>query len=255
MKRRMNLAVPLWKSVVFSGYRSRYGLDFDAVDDYVNFGSPAALDDIFDGGGTIGGWAFVRSDGEGDSGMLFSKRVGSTGWFLNTEAESAGYVKLGLYAITTDPGATDYYYRTTSAVIPINAWTHIVVITNLSTLAVAPKIYINGVAVALTKIYTASGDRVSDAANNLWLGSQGGAYTYDGLMRNMFVANREMTATEVTEAYHAGSPGDLSVMSFWSDVIAWWKMGDGDTYPTILDSKGSNNGTMTNMTVSDIVGV
>ena len=37
------------------------------------------------------------------------------------------------------------------------------------------------------------------------------------------------------------------------NIQAYWRMGDGDTFPTILDnSSNSNNATMTNMDAGDI---
>ena len=38
-----------------------------------------------------------------------------------------------------------------------------------------------------------------------------------------------------------------------TSLAGWWRMVDGDTFPTILDnSNNSNNGTMTNMASGDI---
>ena len=41
-------------------------------------------------------------------------------------------------------------------------------------------------------------------------------------------------------------------ISGYPDLIGWYRMGDGDTYPTIQDNKGSNDATMTNMASDDI---
>ena len=70
-----------------------------------------------------------------------------------------------------------------------------------------------------------------------------------------------LTSGQVTNIYKGetnggsggtnGTPGDLD--SFSPDH--WWRMGDGDTFPTLIDidSGANNNGTMTNMTSDDIV--
>ena len=48
----------------------------------------------------------------------------------------------------------------------------------------------------------------------------------------------------------SGIPTDLTDLN----PIAWYRNGDGDTYPTITDNgSGGNNGTMTNMTAGSIV--
>ena len=55
----------------------------------------------------------------------------------------------------------------------------------------------------------------------------------------------------VSDIYNSGTPHDLSALS--SAPEHWWRMGDGDTYPTIQDNIGSLNFIMNNMTSSDIV--
>ena len=64
--------------------------------------------------------------------------------------------------------------------------------------------------------------------------------------------NKELSASEVTEIYNAGKPADISKHSASADLISWWRMGDGDTFPTITDQVASNDGTMTNAEASDI---
>ena len=51
--------------------------------------------------------------------------------------------------------------------------------------------------------------------------------------------------------YNSGSTHDLSLLS--SPPDHWYRMGDGDTFPTLQDSIGSLDLTMTNMTSADIV--
>ena len=37
-------------------------------------------------------------------------------------------------------------------------------------------------------------------------------------------------------------------------TLSWWRMGDGDTFPTLTDNgSGGNDGTMTNMSSGNIV--
>jgi len=54
----------------------------------------------------------------------------------------------------------------------------------------------------------------------------------------------------VSDIYNAGSTHDLSLLA--SSPDHWWRMGDGDTFPTLGDSVGSSDFTMVNMTVSEI---
>ena len=65
-----------------------------------------------------------------------------------------------------------------------------------------------------------------------------------------------LDADAITALYNSGEPIDLSEDSGdydnSGDLTHWWRMGDGDTYPTIEDNAGSNDLTMTNMVSGDI---
>ena len=60
----------------------------------------------------------------------------------------------------------------------------------------------------------------------------------------------------MTALYNSRSPIDLQVDSddygSSGNLTHYYRMGDGDTYPTITDNEGSLDGTMTNMTSGDI---
>tara|TARA_R110002012_G_scaffold12756_1_gene56347 strand:+ start:1 stop:1287 length:1287 start_codon:yes stop_codon:yes gene_type:complete len=55
----------------------------------------------------------------------------------------------------------------------------------------------------------------------------------------------------ISDIYNSGTPHDLSLLS--SSPLHWWRMGDGDTYPTLSDSIDATDFTMNSMTSSDIV--
>ena len=59
-----------------------------------------------------------------------------------------------------------------------------------------------------------------------------------------------LTEAQVQAIYNSGTPTDLSGESY---LLGWWRMGDGDSHPTITDqSSNGNDGTMTNMDSADI---
>jgi len=66
-----------------------------------------------------------------------------------------------------------------------------------------------------------------------------------------------LTADEITTIYNSGTPIDLQQdggnYSSSANLTTYYRMGDGDTYPTIEDNEGSNDATMTNMTSGDLV--
>jgi len=65
-----------------------------------------------------------------------------------------------------------------------------------------------------------------------------------------------LTAEEITTIYNSGTPIDLQQdggdYSSSANLTHYFRMGDGDTYPTIQDQVGSLDGTMTNMVSGDI---
>ena len=65
----------------------------------------------------------------------------------------------------------------------------------------------------------------------------------------MALFNRAVTPTEIVTLSTAPTVNLTDL-----NPIAWYRMGDGDTYPTITDNgSGGNDGTMTNMDAGDIV--
>ena len=60
-------------------------------------------------------------------------------------------------------------------------------------------------------------------------------------------------SANIIDIYNSGAPQDLSVLS--APPVHWWRMGDGDTFPFLLDSGSAGNliMTMQNMNVGDIV--
>lgn len=99
---------------------------------------------------------------------------------------------------------------------------------------------------ALTSTFTNIAEFVMGARNT--------AFPYSGNMDEVSVWNKALSQAEITELYNSGQPGDLNDHSAYSNLQSWWRMGDGDTSPTIQDQKGSVDGTMTNMSAGDIEG-
>jgi len=111
------------------------------------------------------------------------------------------------------------------------------------------KIYIDGV---LKGTLSASGN-INSNAELLMLGDSGyGGFSslLNGYLDEVSIYSRGLTQSEVTSIYNSGVPNDVSTIS---DIEAYYRMGDNDTYPTINDNVGSNNGTMVNMSASNFV--
>ncbi|NRA49475.1 MAG: hypothetical protein HRU12_10120 [Phaeodactylibacter sp.] len=114
-------------------------------------------------------------------------------------------------------------------------------------------ILINGVSQVLNKDHSNDGWSGSIKAEYFRLGRNGTSSNY---MRNnclvdevaLWASDEEANALAI---YNSGVPFDLTTLG--SSPTHWWRMGDGDTYPTLVDSVGNVDFTMNSMTVADIV--
>lgn len=118
-----------------------------------------------------------------------------------------------------------------------------------------PKIYINGTlqtSTASSNVTSIDSD-TSPLVFGCWergTSSPVHQQEFSGHMDEIMIFNSTLNQSDVTDyIYNSGIPLDLSSRS---DLIHWYRMGDGDSYPTIYDNAGSNDGTMINMVSGDI---
>ena len=88
-------------------------------------------------------------------------------------------------------------------------------------------------------------------------GTGGTTNEFNGNLDEVAVWDTALTQSAITELYNNGNTKDIRLGNFKhlfdSNCKGYWRMGDGDTYPTITDnSSNSKNGTMTNMVAGDI---
>ena len=92
-------------------------------------------------------------------------------------------------------------------------------------------------------------DKIASKSNNT-------NYT-QATLSNISLWNAALTSTQVTEIYNEGKPGNLNNHSAYSNLVSWWQLGENSSFDgtnwTVLDEKGTNNGTSANMTEADLV--
>ncbi len=113
-------------------------------------------------------------------------------------------------------------------------------------------IWIDGVEQTTSNAHNNYGTSLEVRAENFFVGeeSSGGAHLRGAYVNELAVWEGDESAN-VSDIYNSGSPHDLAELT--SPPDHWWRMGDGDTYPTIQDNIGSLDFTMTNQTASNIV--
>lgn len=178
--------------------------------------------------------------------------TGSQSMCIYTSGGYRDYIMLhsqntgGIRVASADNGATKWDIRTNTGHLSNGVWTHICFVFN----GTSGAFYINGNSVAATYFNTTNTsywwDDLTPTQQQLGVFRVNGYATglrYSGNIEEQSVFTSALSATEVSAIYNNGLPTDLSSQS---NILAWYRCGDGDTAPILTDNIGSNNGTMTN---------
>ena len=151
------------------------------------------------------------------------------------------------FALVDDEGGSGGIVKRAGHLLNDGVWHHYVVTYDGSTLASGVTLYEDGVLISGTvERDNLSGTTVN--GSSFIIGSTGSAEYFAGSLDEISIYNKTLSASEVSAMYSGGSTVDLSILSSSSNLIGWWRMGDNDTYPNLLDrSISKNHGVMTNM--------
>lgn len=209
-------------------FSNLYSLEFDGVDDMVPLASSVNMGQA----GSLSFW-FKRSAG---AGVIMGEPSYTYKYLL--------YINGNLLYFRA--GANYRLFNNTATTNALNTsdWIHIVFTRDVS--ATDLKLYVDG---TLTQTQT------TNNSSDFLLGGIGGVptMTFGGIackIDEVSCYDAVLDATAVSNIYNSGTPTDLTGTS---NLIAWYRDGDGDTFPIISDHVGSNNGTMTNMLAGNII--
>lgn len=227
-----------------SSFTNTLSTRFDGVDDSVSMGNPASLQ--ITGALTISAWFNTTHTGSqiivGKDGVdsLANNRA-----YLLIYSASSNTMK---FIIFNSINTFEQAISTTS--VTDGNWHHVVGVNDGTDL----KIYIDGV---LENTNVGGGGTIQNSsATDFYIGRRQGTSNgnhknfWKGAIDEVSVFNTGLSASAVTTIYNSGAPNDLTGTS---GLASWWRMGDGDTFPTITDNQGSNNGTMTNMSSGNFI--
>lgn len=223
-----------------SGY-SPYALDFDsASSDYIEV--PNSTDfDFGTGGFTISAWVNTTGTPTEHGTVVSKQNPGISGqWTFQV-------LRDGRVSFYGNNGGIDVLSTTT--IIDGN-W-HNIVIQRTGNIF---NLYIDKV---LEDQQTASNQNITNT-QVLRIGRRLATYNayFNGSISNVSVWNTGLTSTQVTEIYNEGVPSNLNNHSAYSNLVSWWQLGSNSSFNTnwtVLDEKGSNNGTSSNMGEDAIV--
>lgn len=221
------LAVPGWSA-----------RDFDGVDDNLNCGSAANLDDLKAGGAvTIAAWVRPDTTGEGGSGSIVTKRIlaDTDGWrFTINSLRGIRFIHLG--ATNLDRVGND-------DTLTLGVWQHALMTWDGSVTAANVKLYVNGTEVAYkTTINGVTLD--SDAAADLQIGNNmAGTNTWDGRLAEAGIWSVILTANEIASLAKGASPATIRTASVRPLYAPVW--GVASPEPDVSGDATNNNCTVT----------
>ena len=186
-------------------------LNFGGSNDYVNIGAPSSLDNIVTK--TISAWIYPRSVGESNAGRIMDKNQGGiAGWYFATcsdpdggsRCSAAGSSNALLYEHNFASGSVGAWV-TGNNTLTLNAWNHVVVTYSRSSTANNPVFYINGVVRSGTSVGNQTGTAPSDTGLENTIGNRTDtAATFNGLIDDVRIYNRVLTADEIKRLYMIG---------------------------------------------------
>lgn len=158
------------------------------------------------------------------------------------------------FSIAAGPGnlAT---LQTTNPILAAGFWRHIAITKDNTRDPNNWQIYLDGVSEAVTVI---SNTLAADIANidvltifnNIIF--EGGYNPFCNL-DEFAIYGSFLTNPEVVQIWNAGVPSDLTLYPSGAFLQTWWRMGEGSTFPTIIDEMGLFDMTMINLSPLDIV--
>ena len=243
---------------VTPAFANTYSTHFTAGNDVCEIGNPA---------GGAGGQLYSFTDGANDDqpftiscwanidptqpwrGFVDKNEVGEYEYSFYPEYGS-GYIIFRIW----DNVAGGYMLSrvTTSAAAKKGQWQHYVATYDGSHTHAGMKIYIDGVESQDHQSTSGTYNGMQLTTAPLDLGN-GNGNSYYGELDETSIFDSELSQANITELYNLGDPTDLLTSTPSANLLGWWRMGDGATFPTIPDaSTNSNDGTLLNMASSDI---
>ena len=137
-----------------------------------------------------------------------------------------------------------------------SAWTHVVVTVSSSAV---PTIYVNGSAVALSTISSASFSLSDYDSTNDCVGIAGvltsssdttPIYEYNGKLDDIALWSTELTSTQASNLYNSGNGTNLEGSS---NLAGWWKMGEHSVVPITYSGTATCSVTITTAANGDLL--
>jgi hypothetical protein len=226
------------KSLLLNGFNQR-----------VDFSNPGLFSFDYNNEFSISAWIRMDASVTGSK-CIFSKLDAfGTGYsFRLVDIAGTSILFADLY-----DGGTKWLQAWGSTDLKDSLWHHVTMTYDASNLAAGIQFYADGIEETYT--YGTNGpltNMISAETPHIgFINVVLGQY-FQGRIDEVSIWDKKLLLAEVVEIYNDHAASDLTTHSAWANVITWIR-GDGDTAPTLLDHKGSNDGTLVNMTDEDII--
>jgi hypothetical protein len=222
----------------------------------------ATLGRTGNGGGSGDAWTisfFIKPTNSNDGRVVF--------YYGSNDTTNGGIVELRITSankLRLQYGSNNNHVRLqTSSSLTVDTWQHVIITYDGGTTGAASgslsnyygrfEIFVDSVSQTTSNSHANYGYSSAISGQNLRLGKLVSGNTLKGeKIDEVAIWNSDETFN-VSNIYNSGTPFDLSELT--NPPLHWWRMGDGDTYPTLQDSGSAANCdfVMYNMTAANIV--
>ncbi|MBR9701035.1 hypothetical protein GOV11_04175 [Candidatus Woesearchaeota archaeon] len=232
-------------SGVPDSFVNQFSLLFDGVNEFVDFGDNHNYERTVQ-------WSFsawVRPNNLSSRKTIWAKvsndaNVFGWGFYIETSGK--------FFAQVRSSGTLRSHLSTAAGFSPLT-WTHLCITYSGASNMNGFKVYFNGALDSTGASGSLANTLITTDPSRIAVRNT--AFNFVGNTEEVSFWGVELDSTEVSEIYNSGLPTDISQHSQFANNDSWYRMGDGDTFPTITDNgNDSVDGTMTNMESGDIDG-
>lgn len=216
---------------------------FDGVNDYIDFGDNYGFETSL--AFSISMW--IKPQNFAATRHFISKLRNQNptyeGYCLGID--TAGKIFTQVRSISSALGTTTF-----NTTLTADTWHHVVWVWTGSSNQSGQKLYVNGALDSVTPVSSAlTGTWAS--SESLVIGRRLVANYFVGKIDEVAIYDKALNASEVTDIFNSGTPGDLTTLPSVGNLKSWWRLGDNDTFPNVLDQVDSVNGVLNNMTAGN----
>lgn len=228
-----------------TGFFNQLSCFFDGVNDYVDFGNNYAFETTL--AFSISMW--IKPQNFSAQRYFISKLRNQSPSY---EGYTLGIDTSGKIISQVRSVSSALAVSTFNTVLTADVWAHIVWVWTGAANQSGQKLYVNGI---LDSATPASAALVGTWASvePLVLGRRLTANYFVGKLDEVAIYDKELNSTEVLDIFNAGVPNDLAQLTTAGNLKSWWRLGDFDTFPSVLDNADAVNGVCNNMISTNFV--